>query len=250
LHTTQPTQVLNPYDRVIWSADVEDEVALMVVLETLIGLLRIVKIDRLFLEGRDLSILSKLREMGFLVFDDAKIAEIPVKLVGIARKHLVHRPWMLNCMAGNTSTGFAVHGDPDLVDGLKRFADACHETGTRPCGVTVLTSKSVELVAREYNERTPVEQVLFYVELLMECGFTDVVCSAQEAAAIRAESCFNGLDLNTPSIRLPDGPVHDQARVMTPERAVAAGATRLVIGRPITNGVPADNLRTIVARLQ
>ena len=91
--------------------------------------------------------------------------------------------------------------------------------------------------------------MLVYVGILQECGFTDVVCSPDEVAAIRSVPDFADLNLNTPGIRLPDAAADDQARKNTPEGAVAAGATRLVIGRPITNGVSADNLAAIAARL-
>lgn len=143
---------------------------------------------------------------------------------------------MLNCMTGISSTGRWTDDDPKKVDGLKRFADACHQAGTRPCAVTVLTSKTDDMVAREFNGRTPIDQVLVYVEMLLEAGFTDVVCSPLEVPAIRAESRFDDLDLNTPGIRLPKSDMRDQARVNTPAAAIAAGATRLVIGSDLTNG--------------
>lgn len=239
---------LTPLDRIIWSADVEDEAALQAVLATMPDL-RCLKIDRAFLEGGSLEIIAKLQYMGLKVFDDSKMVEIPTKLLAIAKKHLAYRPWMLNCMAGSASTMLMQNPNPDKIDGLKRFADACHEAGTRPCAVTVLTTKVPSLVAQEFNGRTPVDQVLTYVGMLLECGFTDVVCSAEEAPAIRAESRFDGLCLVTPGIRLPEGDANDQARVVTPEAAVEGGSDYLVIGRPLTNGVPADNLRTIANRL-
>lgn len=149
-------------------------------------------------------------------------------------------------MAGCTSTGLLEDPDPKKVDGLKRFANACHAVGTRPCGVTVLTSKENEVVASEFNGRTSIEQVLCYVEMLLACGFTDVVCSPLEISAIRAESRFDGLGLNTPGVRPAESDAGDQARTNTPEAALATGATRLVIGRPLTNGDPAENLESIV----
>lgn len=235
---------MNPFGRIIWSADVGNETALMGYLNQMPGL-EIVKIDRLFLIGTGLGVLSRLNELGYKVFVDAKIIEIPSKTVAIAKEYLKHKPWMLNCMAGIQSSGVLTHEDPEKIDGLKRFADACHEVGTRPCGVTVLTSKTDNVIDREFNGRDSLEQVLYYVEALLDCGFTDVVCSPAEIAAIRAESRFDVLDLNTPGIRPAGSAAGDQARANTPEAALAAGATRLVIGRPITQGDPAENLRKI-----
>lgn len=239
---------IDPVERIIWSADVSDEETLMGHLDRMPDL-KVVKIDRLFVTDVGLGVIDRLNERGIQVFDDAKIIEIPSKTVGIAKKHLAHKPWMLNCMAGVQSSGLLTHEDPEKVDGLKRFADACHEAGTKPCAVTVLTSKTGDVVGSEFNGRDSMEQVLYYVEALLECGFTDVVCSPKELPAIRAEGRFDSLDLNTPGIRPAGSDAGDQARADTPEGALAAGATRLVIGRPITTGDPAENLKNIVASI-
>ncbi len=236
---------MDPLEQIIWSADVRDEAALMRHLDGMPDL-RLVKVDRLLATEAGLGLVDRLNERGLRVFDDAKIIEIPSKVVGIASKHLAHRPWMLNCMAGVQSSGVLSDPDPDQVDGLKRFAQACHDAGTKPCGVTVLTSKRAAVVQREFNGRAAVEQVLYYVEALLESGFTDVVCSAQELAAIRAESRFDRLELNVPGIRPRGSDVGDQARVDTPLSALRAGADRLVIGRAITTGDPQQNLAGIV----
>ena len=236
---------MDPLDRIIWSADVPDEEALMAHLDRMPDL-RLVKVDRLLAIEAGLGIVDRLNDRGLRVFDDAKIIEIPSKVVGIAAKHLAHRPWMLNCMAGVQSSGVLSDPDPDKLDGLKRFAQACRDAGAKPCGVTVLTSKRAEVVQREFNGRAPVEQVLYYAEALLECGFTDVVCSAQELAAIRAENRFDRLELNVPGIRPRGSAVGDQARVDSPLSALEAGADRLVIGRAITTGDPQENLNKIV----
>jgi orotidine-5'-phosphate decarboxylase len=244
----------DPLDHIIWSADVPDERALWAGLDIMSDL-RIVKLDRNFMEGRDFELFDRVHERGLLIFDDAKIIEVPSKVVDIAKgsqlaTHLARRPWMLNCMAGIESNGIMEHENSSKIDGLKRFADACHAVGTRPCAVTVLTSKTPEVALREFNGRTPVEQVLYYVERLLECDFTDVVCSPKEAAAIRAERRFNKLDLNTPGIRWPDSDTRDQARVMTPDAAVADGADRLVIGSLLTESDdPAAELERIAGSI-
>lgn len=239
---------MDAINRIIWSADVKTETDLMAALD-LMPDLRNVKIDRLFLTGTDLGVIDHLNERGVRVFDDAKIVEIPSKVEAIAKKHLEHDPWMLNCMAGCISSMVLTNEDRDKIDGLKRFADACHEAGTKSCGVTVLTSKIPEVVRSEFNHRDSIEQVLYYVDTLLLCGFTDVVCSPYEVPAIRAESRFDVLELNTPGIRPAGADQGDQARADTPQGALAAKADRLIIGRPITTGDPAENLRSIVASI-
>lgn len=246
LETTRGTLVTNAEDVVIWSADVDESTLDKVLVAGL--LLRYVKLDRLGLTLMGLGKIAAVQERGFFVFADAKIAEIPDKVLENAKLHLVHKPWMLNVMASISSTGDMVHGDPKKVDGLKRFADLCHAAGTKPCAVTVLTSKSEAMVEREFG-RTSIDQVLVYVEMLLEAGFTDVVCSPLEVPAIRAESRFDSIELNTPGIRLPDSDARDQARVNTPAAAIAAGADRLVIGSDLTNGDFAANFQRIADNL-
>ena len=64
-------------------------------------------------------------------------------------------------------------------------------------------------------------------------GLDGVVCSAQEATALRS-ALGEGFMLVTPGIRMADDAVGDQSRVVTPRAAIAAGATYLVVGRPVT----------------
>jgi orotidine-5'-phosphate decarboxylase len=69
--------------------------------------------------------------------------------------------------------------------------------------------------------------------LAQRAGLDGVVCSAQEAASLRA-SCGAAFRLVTPGIRPAGSAPDDQSRIVTPEAAVAAGADYLVVGRPIT----------------
>jgi orotidine-5'-phosphate decarboxylase len=238
---------MNAADCIIWSADEPTMKSLGRGIRAMEGLGN-VKIDRLFMERRDPSIIARIQgDYGIRVFDDAKMIEIPTKLEELALTHLKYRPWMLNCMAGAVST--MELRNPKTMDGLKRFADACRKVGTRPCAVTVLTSKDEEIVYREFAGRNSIDQVLFYVGLLQACGFTDVVCSPLEVPAIRAESAFSSLDLNTPGIVLAGGDSPDQSRTDTPAGALHAGSSRLVIGRALTEGNRAENYRLVHAEV-
>ncbi len=96
---------------------------------------------------------------------------------------------------------------------------------------------------------TPEAQALRLAQLAKANGLDGVVCSAQEAAMLRA-ACGPAFKLVTPGIRPAGTSAHDQARVMTPEAAIAAGADYLVIGRPITRRAdPVRALRDINASL-
>ena len=210
-----------------------------------------VKLDRLFLTRYGLNAIDKVQSCGVPVFADAKIVEIPSKTMGIVDQHLEYRPWMLNVMAGIASTGITpqeVGVDEQQYDALFHFAKRCAEAGTKSCIVTVLTSKSPGLVQNEY--RTDVGQaVLGYVELGLACGITDIVCAPTDIAFIRQQISLEQYDycLNTPGVRLPTSSKDDQQRVMSPSKALQAGADRLVIGRDLTKGDFFENFARIKA---
>lgn len=100
-------------------------------------------------------------------------------------------------------------------------------------GVTVLTSlEQADLEEQGITGVTPAALVLKRAQFAFEAGLDGVIASAQEAAAIRAVTSPEFL-IVTPGIRPEGSALGDQARVMTPAKAMAAGADFLVIGRPI-----------------
>lgn len=233
-------------DTIIWSADVSMEDIEKVVKAKALPEGTVIKLDRAFFEENPKQFIGFCEEHGYPVFCDAKIVEIPVKVLAIAKSYLKYKPFMLNVMAGACSTGQMDSDTESQIDALKRFADLCDEAGTRSCVVTVLTSKTESIVDYEFRE-TPVSQVLKYVYLAKRAGMTDVVCSPEEVSAIRRNDQFNALWLNTPGVRLPDAGRDDQQRIMSPKNALLSGANRLVIGRPLT-GRPEDG--DIVERIK
>lgn len=113
-------------------------------------------------------------------------------------------------------------------------------------GVTVLTSLTEDdLKEQGIVDASPADLVVHRARLAREAGFDGVIASGQEAALVRA-AIPNDFLIVTPGIRLPGGDVGDQARVMTPEAAIGAGATHLVVGRPIT---AADQPRAIAEEI-
>ncbi len=112
--------------------------------------------------------------------------------------------------------------------------------------VTVLTSMEQSDLADIGLDIPPFEQVLRLAALTQQAGLDGVVCSAQEASALKSR-LGNEFKLITPGIRLDvSTKADDQSRVMTPVDAIKAGADYLVIGRPVTQAVhPLDVLRKI-----
>jgi orotidine-5'-phosphate decarboxylase len=115
--------------------------------------------------------------------------------------------------------------------------------------VTVLTSLSREAFAELPFAGDPASAALALARLAARAGLDGVVCSAEEAAAIRAD---RGPDFLTvvPGIRPSGADAGDQKRVATPGEAVRAGASILVVGRPVTKAAdPAAVLDRIAAEI-
>jgi len=116
--------------------------------------------------------------------------------------------------------------------------------------VTVLTSLDDSDLVAVGQQAPVVDQVVRLAKLAQACGLDGVVCSAKELTAIRA-ACGDSFVTIVPGIRPAGGDVGDQKRVVTPQQAVADGASFLVIGRPITQADdPAQVARGIVASIQ
>ena len=101
-------------------------------------------------------------------------------------------------------------------------------------GVTVLTSFSFSDLKKDFNNEIPIEEsVLRLAELSFKSGLDGCVCSPCELKKLRSIYDSN-FQLITPGIRLDKNIKHDQQRVMTPHEAIINGASKLVIGRAIT----------------
>ncbi len=196
-----------------------------------------VKVGKELFTGAEAGLVRELVRRGFRVFLDLKFHDIPntVAQACVAATRL--GVWMIDVHAAGG--GGMLRAARDAV------ADASKDGGkARPLlvAVTVLTSLTAEDLAATGVTGSPEAQVLRLARLAQANGLDGVVCSAQEAAALRA-ACGPAFKLVTPGIRPVGSAAHDQARVMTPQAAIAAGADYLVIGRAIT--AAADPLRAL-----
>ncbi|MDO9386961.1 MAG: orotidine-5'-phosphate decarboxylase [Thiobacillus sp.] len=160
---------------------------------------------------------------GFEVFLDLKFHDIPNTVAAACRAAAGLGVWMLNVHASG--------GRRMMTAAQAALADL-----PKPpllIAVTVLTSMSAEDLGEVGISAAPADQVLRLARLAHACKLDGVVCSAQEAAMLRAE-LGAGFRLVTPGIRPAGAEAGDQRRVMTPAEALCAGATDLVIGRPVT----------------
>lgn len=116
-------------------------------------------------------------------------------------------------------------------------------------GVTVLTSMDEGDLERIGLRSSVQDEVLRLAALALANGCQGIVTSAREASRLRAELGKN-FAIVTPGVR-PAGTAHgDQVRVVTPAQAIAAGASHLVVGRPITEAAdPAAAAREVLAQI-
>ena len=171
---------------------------------------------------------------GFQVFLDLKFHDIPNTVAKACKAAADLGVWMVNVHAW---------GGRAMLDAAQQ-AIATYDTHL--IAVTVLTSLDQQALL-DLGLQQPVEHYVQQLALqAQQAGLDGVVCSAQEAALLR-QACGPDFLLVTPGIRPADyGVKDDQSRVVTPADAIAAGASYLVIGRPITQSrAPIDTLMNI-----
>jgi orotidine-5'-phosphate decarboxylase len=165
----------------------------------------------------------ELVKSGKRVFLDLKFHDIPNTVAGAVRSA---SELGISLLTVHASGGSKM---------LKAAADAAAQSAARPTvlAVTVLTSLGAGELGEIGVAGSVAEQVERLAGLALKAGCGGLVASAQEARRLR-ELFGKEFALVTPGIRPAGGEVGDQARVVTPADAIQAGATYLVVGRPIT----------------
>ena len=140
---------------------------------------------------------------------------------------------------------------------MRAAADAVRESSEklgveRPLllGVTVLTSFDDEAWSATGGQLPIADQVIRLAKLAKESGLDGVVASPLEAKLIR-EACGPDFLIVTPGIRPSFAATNDQKRISTPASALQDGASRLVVGRPITQAEqPQEAVRLIIEEME
>ena len=226
--------------KIIVALDFSDAASALALVERLDPALCRLKVGKELFTAAGPELVRALVARGFEVFLDLKFHDIPNTVGAACRAAARLGVWMLNVHASG--------GRRMMTAAREAIADL--PTPPLLIGVTVLTSMSAEDLGEVGVSDPPADQVRRLARLTQACKLDGVVCSAQEAAVLRADL---GPDfrLVTPGIRPAGADAGDQRRVMTPAEALRAGASDLVIGRPITGAPdPLAALRAIRDEIQ
>lgn len=180
-------------------------------------------------------LVESLIKRGFGIFLDLKFHDIPNTVAGACAAAARLGVWMINVHAS---------GGRRMMEAAREALD---KTQDRPLliGVTILTSLSDDDLAEIGFGGSAAQNVERLAALAQSAGLDGVVCSAQEAQRLRVlhKADFH---LVTPGIRPRDADEGDQKRIMTPAGAIRAGASYLVVGRPVTQAAyPGEALDAI-----
>lgn len=221
--------------------DVEASLALA---RKLSGRARWMKVGMTLFYAEGPRIVRQMRDLGFKVFLDLKLHDIPFQVRGAARSASLTGADLLSIHSLGSSAMVA-----EARAGVEEAAEVRGGGRTRLLGITVLTSMD-ESSLREVGIDAPVEdEVRRLASLSYAAGTDGVVCSPHEAAAMRELLGADAL-IVTPGVRPAGASLSDQRRVATPARAMSQGASQLVIGRPITHAnSPVDAFEAIVSEL-
>jgi orotidine-5'-phosphate decarboxylase len=186
------------------------------------------------------SLLRQLQARGFDIFLDLKFHDIPHTVAQAVTAAADLGVWMITL---HTS------GGPKMLEAAVMALNSFNAPVPHLVGVTLLTSLNEDDLPLLGMTGSVSQQVERLASLAKNCGLDGVVCSAQEARRLKV-LCGSAFMLVTPGIRAEGLAVQDQQRLMTPQRAIEAGADYLVIGRPITQAVdPAAALEEVQALL-
>ena len=230
---------MDPRQRLIVALDVSNVVAARKIVAAVGDSTITYKVGMQLYTHEGPSIVRELVDSGHRVFLDLKYHDIPNTVAAAVREAAQLDMSMLTVHAS---------GGGKMLQAAVDAAQA-----TKPdllvLAVTVLTSLNDVELGKIGVRGGVIEQVLRLAALATSNGCKGVVASAQEAAALR-EEFGRDLVIVTPGVRLAGTGHGDQARVVTPSEAIAAGASHIVVGRPITESAdPAAEVRAILGQI-
>lgn len=216
------TQTQTPADdRLIVALDVPNALQGLELAKTIDDAVSFYKIGLGMLTGGGMALANELKqEHGKRIFLDMKLFDIGQTVENAVRG-----------IAQFDLDFLTVHGDPHVVRAAKQGAAG---SNLKILGVTILTS----LDRADLDDGMMVagdvpDLVVERADRALEAGADGIICSPNEAAAIRALPSSDGRLIVTPGVRPAGSASDDQKRIATPASAVAAGVDHMVVGRPV-----------------
>ena len=232
-------------EKIIVALDVETADAAISLVSQLKNEVGVFKVGLELLNAEGPGIFARLRDAGAeRFFYDAKLHDIPNTVAGAMRSIAKSGAW---CVTVHATGGRA------MLEAAVKTAREGTTSFPHPLvlAVTVLTSISQEVLQTELRVAETVQsQAVYLAELARSAGCDGVIASPLEIVALRTAIPDPDFLIVTPGVRPSGSALGDQARVMTPSAAIQAGASYLVIGRPITQASdPAAAARAIAEEI-
>jgi orotidine-5'-phosphate decarboxylase len=230
--------VIDPRERLIVALDVSTAAAAQKIVAAVGESALTYKVGMQLYTAEGPQVVRDLLASGRRVFLDLKYHDIPNTVEGAVREAAQLGISMLTVHATGGSKI------------LRAAVNAAHTVpGLMVLAVTVLTSMDESDLEKIGIRGTVADSVTRLAAIALASGCHGVVASAREAASLRAEF-GNDFAIVTPGVRLAGASHGDQVRVVTPAEAIAAGASHIVVGRPITEAAdPAAEARAILGQI-
>jgi orotidine-5'-phosphate decarboxylase len=213
-------------DQLLVALDVDNAVHATELAMRLKGRVGGIKIGSTLFTAEGPALVRRLVEQGHRVFLDLKFHDIPHQVAGAVASATKLGVWMMTVHAS---------GGSEMLKAAKRAAAETASALHRPLplivAVTALTSLDDNALLEIGVDRSMERHVEELAALAARVGLDGVVASPWELKVLRPK--FPTLKIVTPGIRASSAPVHDQSRTLSAKDALAAGASYLVVGRPI-----------------
>ncbi|MFQ5669154.1 MAG: orotidine-5'-phosphate decarboxylase [Acidobacteriota bacterium] len=237
--------------RLIVALDTADRRQALDLVETLQGVVRTFKIGLEFFSTHGPSGVREVASLGAQIFLDLKFHDIPNTVAGAV--------YSVCTLPGVTMVTVHASGGRQMLQAALGAARASRRSdfvsevpgARRPAllGVSVLTSLDAQDLQETGVPCSPAEQVAHLARLTRESGLDGLVCSPLEVQSLR-QALGNDFLLVAPGIRPAAATTGDQKRTATPAQAIRAGASYLVVGRPVTaDPSPREAARRLLAAL-